>query len=1199
MPPDNIPERPLPGGDTCAFEPVPVEPLAKTVACHTTAGSREKAPDRPAANVPAPILPGYEILEELGRGGMGVVFKARHLKLNRVVALKMILHGELASAQEIKRFRTEAETIAHIQHTGIIQIFEIGEHEGRLFLSLEYCGGGTLEHLLRGTPLPADDAVRLLVRLAGAVEHAHRCGVIHRDLKPANVLLQDLAPHPAHSPEAGPPERNFGPASTLAAKITDFGLAKSANDAGFYSTSNILGTPWYMSPEQAGGKEVGPLSDVYSLGATFYECLTGRPPFRAATLLETLNQVQKEEPVPPRQLQRNIPRDVDTICLKCLQKDPARRYATAGELRDDLQRYLDGMPILARPVSWAGHAWRWCRRNPVVAGLLAVVAALLLSGVVAGAVALVAIDHARRQAEGHADNEAEAKRHAERAAAESRERLVRLHVATGTRFLDANDRASAMCWYAHAWRSDRPDSEGEKNHRLRLASVMGSGPQLVGVCFHRGPVQDAAVSPDGSRILSFTVAGRDAYLWDPTAARLAVPTLRHDGEVRHACFSPDGRRVGTAAADGTARVWDAADGQLLQTLSHPAGVAWLAFRTGTTQLVTIDDKGILSGWDTTTGRPSGNWPRSEAGFWYAAFSADGRLLVTADRGDKARVWDAATGEAKTPPLPHLALRPDEAYFHYKRWPAFNAAGTTLLTATQRAVQLWDTATGKASWPAGHVFKEILAPMHVAFDRSGDRVVVSNGYVARVLRVEDGQEILGLSHPRQNQYTAFSDDGRHLVSTSSGGLVHLWDAATGRALDQPERCADFVRRVGFFPDGRRFFAASLDGTVRVWSLPPANGALKPYAFDCGRGHNLVLTSAAGFQTFSPDGALVAEFGPAGVAVRRREGGDEPLYVLPEKTRWARFTPDGNRLLTANQSHLQSFDARSGRPLGKPLPLDGALDRRDFAVGTARIFPSEDGGRVATLDDPRTVSVWEVETGQRLLGPLRGFQRLPHVFGSPERHGQVTQPCLTPDGQTLFFGIPGGGILAAWDVTTGKALYQEKKYSGNLHDLAVGADGRSILAVSSNTTARLYEARSGLPLGPPLVHTGTVLNGDIAGDGVRVVTREGATARVWDARNGDLLLRLPNLPKDVEPLWFGRDDKRVILGGCTQAFAWPLPGLEMPAANVPALVRLLTGRDIDDANGVTQLDQHTFLNDPAPYRQAWVMWRGGTDDLEAQP
>jgi WD40 repeat protein len=711
-------------------------------------------------------------------------------------------------------------------------------------------------------------------------------------------------------------------------------------------------------------------------------------------------------------------------------------------------------------------------------------------------------------------------------------------------------------------------------------------------------VQGAAVSPDGKRLLSYPVAGREVYLWDPAASRLAARPLRHEGEVRHACYSPDGRLVGTASADRTACVWDANTGKRLVKLAHPAGVAWLAFRPGTSQLVTVDDNGKVHGWDGTTGRPAGALPRPEGKVWYVAFSEDGRLLATADRDNHARVWDAATGEAKTPPLPHLALSREEAHFRYKRWPTFNAKGTLLVTATRQALHLWNASAGEPRWPAERRFQEILAPMHVAFNRRDDRLVVSNGYIARVLRVADGKEVLGLTHPRQNQSTTFNPDGRHLVSTSSGGLVHVWDAATGRAVDQPLRCADFVRRVGFFPDNRRFFAASLDGTVRVWSLPPTAGLLKPYAFDCGRAHNRVALTPHGGQTFSPDGALLGQFGSTGVEVRRRADG-KILWRLPGAVRWARFTSDGRRLLTANRAEVHSLDALTGRRLGKAIPLDGGIDRRSFAIGTDRIAVSTDGKRLATLDDPRTVSVWDVGTGRRLLGPLRNFNGHPHVFGPPEGHGRIAHPRLTPNGQTFVFGVPSAGTLVAWDVASGRCLYQAKTYSGNLHDLAVSGDGRSILAVSSNTTARLYETRTCTPLGPSLVHTGTVLDGDIAGDGVRVVTREGSIARVWEARKGDLLVRLPFLPKGVEPLWFSRDGKRVIVSGPKEAFEWQLPSLEIPARHVPPLVRLLTGRDIDDANGLTQLDQHAFLKDPSPYRKAWVTRRGGTDDPKAQP
>jgi predicted Ser/Thr protein kinase len=280
----------------------------------------------------APVnIPGYEVLGELGRGGMGVVYKARQIGLNRLVALKMILAGEHAGPQEKARFRLEAEAVARLQHPGIVQIYDIGEQEGRPYFSLEFVDGGSLAQQLDGTPLPVWEAARLTKALARAVHHAHQRGIVHRDLKPANVLL---------TAEGTP-------------KITDFGLAKLLGTEGQTQSGAVVGTPSYMAPEQAGGKKklIGPATDVYALGAILYELLTGRPPFRADTPLDTLLQVMSEEPVPPSRLHDGVPRRLETICLKCLRKDPAQRYANAEALAEDLRRFLAGEPIQARPMT--------------------------------------------------------------------------------------------------------------------------------------------------------------------------------------------------------------------------------------------------------------------------------------------------------------------------------------------------------------------------------------------------------------------------------------------------------------------------------------------------------------------------------------------------------------------------------------------------------------------------------------------------------------------------------------------------------------------------------------------------------------------------------------------------------------------------------------------------------------------------------
>jgi tRNA A-37 threonylcarbamoyl transferase component Bud32 len=312
-----------------------------------------------SAAVPRPeAAPGYEILGELGRGGMGVVYKARHTKLNRLVALKMILAGGHASAAELARFQTEAEAVARLRHANIVQVYEVGEHEGKPFFSLEFCGGGNLKEKLSGTPLPVGEAAALVETLARAMQAAHEQHVIHRDLKPANVLLA----------EDGTP------------KVTDFGLAKKLDEAGQTHSGAILGTPSYMAPEQAGGQtsDVGPLADVYALGAILYECLTGRTPFQCVTIAETLEQVRSKEPVAPSHIRKDVPRDLETICLHCLRKEPERRYASAKLLAEDIQRFRAGRPIAIRPVGSAERLWRWCRRNPRWAAMIAAVTALLL-----------------------------------------------------------------------------------------------------------------------------------------------------------------------------------------------------------------------------------------------------------------------------------------------------------------------------------------------------------------------------------------------------------------------------------------------------------------------------------------------------------------------------------------------------------------------------------------------------------------------------------------------------------------------------------------------------------------------------------------------------------------------------------------------------------------------------------------------------
>jgi serine/threonine-protein kinase len=381
MPAD--PEQAAPADDT--LPPRPASPTAN----YASAGPAETATLPPSLRVAAPApasvhLPGYEIVGELGRGGMGVVYKARQVGLNRTVALKMILAGGHASAGDLDRFRTEAEAVARLLHPNIVQVYETGTHAGLPYFSLEFCPGGSLDRKLDGTPWEPAPAAALVETLSRAIQHAHEHGIVHRDLKPANVLL----------------------AADGTPKITDFGLAKRLDSTQARTQAGaILGTPSYMAPEQAGTAEaVGPPADTYALGAVLYQLLTGRPPFKAAADFDTIMQVVEQEPVPPTRLNPKTPRDLETICLKCLAKEPARRYVRSEALAEDLRRFQANEPIVARPAGRLERGWRWCRRNPALAGSLAAIALALVLG---AAVSTAFGVRANRNAE-RADREASA-----------------------------------------------------------------------------------------------------------------------------------------------------------------------------------------------------------------------------------------------------------------------------------------------------------------------------------------------------------------------------------------------------------------------------------------------------------------------------------------------------------------------------------------------------------------------------------------------------------------------------------------------------------------------------------------------------------------------------------------------------------------------------------------------------------------------
>jgi tetratricopeptide (TPR) repeat protein len=429
-----------------------------------TLGSDEPAP----VQIPAGVaVPGYDVVGVLGRGGMGVVYQARQKGLNRLVALKMILAGAHASVAQLARFRAEAEAVASLQHPNIVQVYEIGEQDGRSYFSLEYVDGGSLAQKLNGSPQQPRYAAALVQALARAVHYAHERGIVHRDLKPANVLLTSQ----------GTP------------KVTDFGLARRLDEDSQTRTGDVMGTPSYMAPEQAAGKvhEIGPPADIYALGALLYEALTGRPPFRGATLLETLEQVRGTEPVPPRRLQPSVPRDLETICLKCLEKEPKKRYPSADALANDLRRFLAGEPIQARPATAWERGWKWARRRPAIAALSAALVLVFVVGFLGitwkwlEAERLGAAESEQRRkaeaaqqaADRNAANERTARLRAEKAETEAREQEKQARSAEAAARAEALRRQSVSDFLLNLFKS--ADPVGLQGYGFRAGHERGAG----------------------------------------------------------------------------------------------------------------------------------------------------------------------------------------------------------------------------------------------------------------------------------------------------------------------------------------------------------------------------------------------------------------------------------------------------------------------------------------------------------------------------------------------------------------------------------------------------------------------------------------------------------------------------------------------------------------------------------------------------
>jgi eukaryotic-like serine/threonine-protein kinase len=1041
----------------------------------------------------------YELLAEIARGGMGVVFKARQVRLKRVVALKMILAGRMASEQEVRRFHTEAEAAANLEHPHIVPIFEVGEQKGLHYFSMGYVDGQSLAVRLADGPLSAREAAMILRPVAEAVHYAHQKGVIHRDLKPGNILLD----------KQGQP------------RVTDFGLAKrvSADASELTGTGQILGTASYMPPEQALGRPglVRESADIYALGAVLYAMLIGRPPFQADNPVETLRQVMERDPVSPRQLNPAIPVDLETICLKCLEKVASRRYATAQEVADELGRFLDGKPILARPVSSLNRAWRWCQRNRAVAALLAAVAASLVIGIAVSS--YFAFEADRRADENFrlaiknrdlAREEKRARGDAEisRETAEKNERIAKEQTRL-TQFEAAN---------------------------LNLNEALGHcerGEPHVGLLWMAAALERAVQAGD----MDLADACRDmASLWLPQVPRLTA-VYGKTGRTG-AAFGANDRTIlqvdwawefhtnpratsadiNKALAQGLT-ILDRDTGKILERIpnvrspmSHPV------LSSDRLRILLLDQDNQPRIWSIPEHKWLGDPLKVDGPIWHAKFSGDGWRLCTMTRSGKYEFWNAHDGKSTG-----VTLQTDQHRNHeFKGTLTFTPAGQIIVTSDGwGAMRICDSNNFQDVWKK----KEPIGGRAILMDThpNGAQIVTLRTQPSRlVAHWMNGEMSIAAETPTEARVHAirYSPDGRWIAEGGDANQLIIRDASTLKPACGPALHQAGLWSVDFDGTSREILVAGLNSCTECWELPaklthrkrdaniPGDATTFVIRNDAGAIETVVTIGKNGYQRLrrpTPDDmqkdypAIPARpmFATVSMALNSLVGVTEDGkafrtdlstgktvfsdsgHPMPVKAYY--MSPTCDVFGTACSQEFRLWSTRDASAIGAPIKVD---------VNKPMVHFTADGGLMSlcSIDDPERLC--------RLVDTRSGNEVQPPIKIPGQRPNSVA---IDPTGTKLV--VVRGRTLELWDRASVRLIRQFGSHDNNIARVGFSQDGSLIYSVGQDRVIRVWSTKSGERVGRPM--RGVDSRGDIVirpdGQWIGTLAR-GETLQHWHVASG---------------------------------------------------------------------------------------------------